>query len=87
MIYNQFGYVYDASIPGQIAQDFPPLVIDELPSIYDEKKWAARPAGARKNSIPYFYVNAQEDHVDDPLAHLKYSEGMTGRSWNFKTIM
>ena len=62
-------------------------MIDEHPSIYDETKWAVRPAGARKDSVPYFYVNAQEDHVDDPLAHLGFAEGMKGRSWNFSTKM
>ena len=40
-----------------------------------------------QNSVPYFYVNAQEDHVDDPLAHLGYARGMQGRSWNYRTKM
>ncbi len=65
----------------------PPLMRDEFPSIYDETKYAVRPAGSHKSSIPYFYVNANEDHVDDPLAHLGCGTGMAGRSWNFKTKM
>jgi hypothetical protein len=87
VVYNQFGSVYDAIIPGQIAQENPPLMRDECPSEFDATKWAVRPAGARKHSIPYFYVNENEDHVDDPLAHLPFALSMKGRSWNFKTQM
>ena len=62
-------------------------MIDENPSIYDSNKWAVRPKGARKDSIPDFYVNARQDHVDDPNAHLGFAEGMQGRSWNLRTKM
>ncbi len=79
--------MFDASVPGEIAQDLPPLMIDESPSIYDENKWAVRRAGSRPEGTPFFYVNAQHDHVPDPLAHLGFSEGMRGRSWNFSTVM
>ncbi len=54
-------------------------MIDELPSIYDENKWAVRPAGARQCSVPSFFGNAQQDHITDPLAHLGCAEGMKGR--------
>ncbi len=30
-------------------------------------------------------MNAQQDHVPDPLAHLGYTGGMKGRSWNCST--
>ena len=59
VIYSQYGPVYDSSIPGQVAQAKPPLMIDELPSIYDENKWAVRRAGSRPDGGPYFYVNAR----------------------------
>ena len=51
-IYEQYGSVFDANIPGEIAQDSPPLMIDYFPSIYDENKWAVRPAGARPDGVP-----------------------------------
>ncbi len=58
-----------------------------FPSEFDSQKWAVRPAGASPTSIPYFYVNANQDHVEDPLAHLGFAEGFAGRSLNLKTKM
>ncbi len=76
VVYNQHGTVFDPSGPGQVPQSQPPLLRDELPSEFDTTKYAVRPAGARPNSVPYFYVNANHDHVEDPLAHLGPADGM-----------
>ncbi len=87
VIYNQFITVYDHGDLGQVSNLSPPLMMAEFPSEFDTHKWAVRPAGAKPNSVPYFYVNANQDHVDDPLSHLGFAEGMSGRSFNFKTMM
>ena len=82
VVYNQLGTIFDPAVPDQIAQQYAPLMRDEFPSPLDPNKWAVRPAGARKNSVPFFYVNANEDHVDDPSERLGCAAGMSGRSLN-----
>ena len=39
-VYNQYGTLYDPEVPGEIAQETPPLMVDALPSEFDHNKWA-----------------------------------------------
>ena len=83
-IYNQFGEIYETEYLRQAPQLRPPLMMAECPSEFDSQKWAVRPAGARLNIGPYFYVNANPDHVHDPLSHVGFAEGMTPGSFQFQ---
>ena len=65
-VYNQYGFIYDAEEPDEVPQVIPPLIIAQAPSEFDSEKWAVRPAGAQPDSMPYFFVDSDYAHVDDP---------------------
>ncbi len=63
----------------------PAILQDPEPSRLDARKFAVRPEGASKMTVPFFYVDENGDKCSDPGDHHDFAN-MEGKSWNLETV-